>query len=110
VLLPALENKNGELDFILTDVTQDQYHPSLWGFEVFTGEWQRLALFTYKIRAGSCMGCDQFRLGDGENCCDIAVAGPAANLVVPIWLFALVAAPAFGHRHRCSDDAFGHQI
>ena len=35
-------------DLILTGVSEHRDFPYLWGFEVFTSKWQRLARFVFK--------------------------------------------------------------
>ena len=80
--LPMFEKDAEEMEFILTDISRDRDFPSLWGFEVFTSEWQRLARFTYKSEREAAWAATNFAWVMGRNRSDIAVAGPVDHLAV----------------------------
>jgi hypothetical protein len=49
--LRAIAQKDDAVGFILTQASQHEDFPGMWGFEVFTNRWQKLARFTYKSEA-----------------------------------------------------------
>jgi N-acetylneuraminic acid mutarotase len=56
----AIAKKDDAVEFILTAASEHKEFPGVWGFEVFTNRWQKLARFTYKSEAEAAWALKHF--------------------------------------------------